>query len=67
MPRVKKPKHWSQPATRVHQSKDDRTRTWSGKTASRKVRCQGRYLATLEKSAEAKHSHQATLAKRTAT
>ena len=61
--RMKKPKHWSQPTTRVHESKDDRARTLSGKSASRKVRNQARHLATLEDRATIKHNYEATTAK----
>ncbi len=60
---MKKPKHWSQPTTRVHESKDDRSRTWSGKTASRKVRNEPRHLATLEHHATTKHTYEAIHAK----
>jgi|GEM_PF-6672618 len=60
---MKKPKHWSQPVERVHESPDDRARTLSGKTASRKIRCEGRYLAALEADAGTKRTHQAAEAK----
>ena len=60
---MKKPKNWSQPATRIHVPADDRARTWSGKTASRKVRNEGRHLAALEADAETKRHYQATEAK----
>ena len=60
---MNKPKHWSQPTIRVHESKDDRSRTLSGKTASRKVRNQARHLATLEAHATTKHAYQATTAR----
>ena len=60
---MKKPKHWSQPATRTHESRDDRARTWSGKTADSKVRSEGRHLATVEADTETKVRHQATEAK----
>jgi hypothetical protein len=60
---MKKPKNWSQPTTRVHESQDDRARTLSGKTASRKVRNQARHLATLEAHATTQHTYQATTAK----
>jgi hypothetical protein len=60
---MKKPKNWSQPTTRVHESKDDRARTLSGKTASRKVRNQARHLATLEDRATTKHTFEASTAK----
>lgn len=56
---MKKPKHWSQPITRQHVPADDRARTASGKTASRKVRNEGRHLAALERSAEVKHAYEA--------
>ena len=64
---MKKPKHWTQPTTRIHESREDRARTWSGKTASRKVRNEGRYLAALEADAETKRTYQATEAKNLAT
>lgn len=60
---MRKPKHWQQPKVRVHQSRDDRGRTWSGKTASRKVRNEGRYLAALEQDSETKVRYQAAAAK----
>jgi hypothetical protein len=60
---MKKPKNWSQPTTRTHASRDDRTRTWSGKTANSKVRSEGRYLATIEAGAGAKRNYQAATAK----
>ncbi len=60
---MKKSKHWSQPAIRVHESKDDRSRTLSGKTASRKVRNEARHLASLEHHATTKHTYEATTAK----
>jgi len=58
-----KPQHWQQPTVRVHESREDRARTWSGKTASRKIRNEGRYLATLEQTAETQPTYQATEAK----
>lgn len=64
---MKKPKHWTQPTTRIHESADDRARTWSGKTASRKVRNEGRHMAAIEANAETKHAYQATEAKDLAT
>jgi hypothetical protein len=60
---MKKPKHWSQPTTRIHQSRDDRARTWAGKTADSKVRSEGRCLAALQQTSEAQHTYQATAAK----
>jgi hypothetical protein len=60
---MKKPKHWSQPTTRTHESRDDRARTWAGKTADSKVRSEGRHLATVEADTETKVRHQATEAK----
>jgi hypothetical protein len=60
---MKKPKHWSQPTTRIHQSRDDRARTWAGKTADSKVRSEGRHLAALQHSSEAQHTYRATAAK----
>jgi hypothetical protein len=53
---MKKPKGWNQPTVRVHVSSDDRARTNAGKTASRKVRSEGRHLAALERSAVIKHA-----------
>lgn len=60
---MKKPKHWSQPTTRTHIPADDRARTWSGKTASRKVRNEPRHLATIEHDAETKRICEAVEAK----
>ena len=60
---MKKPAHWTQPTTRTHIPADDRARTAAGKTASRKVRNEGRYLAALERTAETKHAHEAAAAK----
>ena len=60
---MKKPKHWSQPTVRVHEDREDRARTWSGKTASRKIRNEARYLATLEQTAETQRTYRATQAK----
>jgi hypothetical protein len=60
---MKKPKHWSQPTIRVHENREDRARTWSGKTASRKIRNEGRYLASLEQTAEIRRVFQAARAK----
>lgn len=60
---MKKPAHWTQPTTRIHISRDDRARTAAGKTASRKVRNEGRYLAALERTAGTKHAYEATAAK----
>ena len=64
---MKKPKHWTQPTTRIHESREDRTRTWSGKTASRKVRSEGRHLVALEQTAETQRTYQAIQAKDLAT
>jgi hypothetical protein len=64
---MKKPEHWSQPTTRVHESRDDRARTRAGKTADSKVRSEGRHLAALEHNAETKVRHQATESKNLAT
>lgn len=61
---MKKPKHWTQPTTRVHISSDDRARTNTGKTASRKVRNEGRYLAALEQTAETKQAYDARRARK---
>ena len=60
---MKKTEHWSQPTTRVHESRDDRARTRAGKTSDSKVRSEGRHLAALEHDAETKVRHQATEAK----
>lgn len=60
---MKKPKHWIQPTTRAHESRDDRARTWAGKTANSKVRSEGRHLAAIEADAETKVRHQASEAK----
>lgn len=60
---MKKPKHWSQPATRVHVSRDDRTRTWAGKTVQSKVRSKGRRRAALERSVIVRQTYQAATAK----
>lgn len=60
---MKKPAHWTQPITRTHIPADDRARTAAGKTASRKVRNEGRHLAALERAAETKHAYEATAAK----
>lgn len=60
---MKKPKHWSQPTTRTHVSSDDRARTAAGKTASRKVRNEGRYLAARECTAETQRTYLARTAK----
>ena len=64
---MKKPEHWSQPTTRVHESRDDRARTRAGKTADSKVRSEGRHLAAIEDDAETKVRHQATESKNLAT
>ena len=60
---MKKPKHWSQPTTRIHQSRDDRARTWAGKTADSKVRSEAHHLAALQHSSEAQHIYQANASK----
>jgi hypothetical protein len=60
---MKKPEHWSQPTTRVRESRDDRARTRAGKTADSKVRSEGRHLTAIEADAETKVRHQATEAK----
>ena len=64
---MKKPEHWSQPTTRVHESRDDRARTRAGKTADSKVRSEGRHQAAIEHDAETKVRHQATESKNLAT
>ena len=61
---MKKPPHWTQPTTRVHVSSEDRARTNAGKTASRKVRNEGRHLAALEQSAETKQAYEARRTRR---
>lgn len=61
---MKKPVHWSQSSVRVHEAKDDRDRTWSGKTASRKIRNEPRHQAALERAAQTQHTFQAHAAKR---
>lgn len=63
---MKKSKHWTQPTTRVHISSDDRARTNAGKTASRKVRNEGRHLAALEHTAETKQAYAANCARKQA-
>ena len=60
---MKKPKHWSQPTVRVHESREDRTRTWAGKTIDSKVRSEARHAAALERSADTHRTYQATAAK----
>jgi len=60
---MKKPVHWSQSSVRVHESKDDRSRTWSGKTASRKVRNEPRHQAALDRATRTQHTFQARTAK----
>ena len=60
---MKKPKHWSQPATRVHVSLDDRARTWAGKTVQSKVRSEGRHRAALERSVTVRQTYEAATAK----
>jgi hypothetical protein len=64
---MKKPKHWSQPTARLPSLRDDRSRTWAGKTADSKVRHQGRYLATAEHQAETKQAYAAAQAKHSPT
>ncbi|MEX1110828.1 MAG: hypothetical protein WEB31_03410 [Chthoniobacterales bacterium] len=61
---MRKPKHWSQPATRVHLSLDDRSRSWAGKTVESKVRSEGRLRAALERSANVRQIYQAAAAKK---
>jgi hypothetical protein len=63
---MKKPRHWSQPAVRIHESKDDRSRTASGKTASRKVRNEPRHLAAMERAAETACAYRARQARKAA-
>jgi hypothetical protein len=60
---MKKPKHWSQPTTRLHESRDDRARTMAGKTADSKVRSEARHLAALERSADTHRTYQANASK----
>lgn len=60
---MKKPKHWTQPTTRVHISRDDRARTWAGKTVDSKVRSEGRHSAALERTADTHRTYEATAAK----
>jgi hypothetical protein len=60
---MKKPKHWSQPTIRLHESRDDRARTMAGKTADSKVRSEARYAAALQHTAEAQRTYQANTAK----
>ena len=60
---MKKPKHWSQPTTRLHESRDDRARTMAGKTADSKVRSEARHAAALERSADTHRTYEATSAK----
>ena len=60
---MKKPKHWTQPTVRIHESREDRARTWSGKTANSKVRSEPRHLAAIERAAQTKRTYQATEAK----
>lgn len=50
---------WAPPAPRVHESKDDRSRTNAGKTVNSKVRSEGRTLAALERAALAKRAFEA--------
>ena len=51
------------PAAGVHDSRDDRSRTWSGHTVNSKVRSEGRALAALERSALAQRTAAAEKAK----
>lgn len=60
---MKKPKNWSQPRERTHISREDRARTWAGKTADSKVRSEPRHMAAIEHDAETQHTYQATEAK----
>ena len=64
---MKKPKHWSQPTTRIHESREDRARTWAGKTANSKVRSEPRHMTAIEHDAETKQTYQATESKSLAT
>ena len=64
---MKKPKHWTQPSVRVHETRNDRARTWSGKTTNSKVRSEPRHMAAIEANAETKHAYQATESKSLAT
>ena len=57
---MKKPKHWTQPTTRTHESRDDRARTWAGKTANSKVRSEGRHMSAIEADTDTKVRHQAS-------
>lgn len=52
-------KIWVPPEPRVHESRDDRSRTWAGKTKNSKVRSEGRTLAAAERSADVKRGYQA--------
>jgi hypothetical protein len=61
-----KKKPWAPPAPRIHESKEDRSRTPSGKTASSKIRNEGRALAALERSALAQRGRAALEAKQLA-
>ena len=49
---------------RVHESREDRTRTLAGKTANSKVRSEGRTLAAAERSAKKKRNYEAGQAKK---
>lgn len=64
---MKKPRHWTQPTVRVHESRDDRARTASGKTANSKVRHEPRHMAAIARDAETKQAYQATESKSLAT
>lgn len=58
-----KKKTWAPPTARLHESKDDRSRTNSGKTVNSKVRSEGRALAALERTALAQRGRAAIEAK----
>ena len=51
------------PAAGVHDSRDDRSRTWSGHTVNSKVRSEGRVLAAQARAAKAKDNYLARQAK----
>ena len=51
------------PAAGVHESRDDRSRTWSGHTVNSKVRSEGRVLAAQARAAKAKDNYLARQAK----
>lgn len=54
---------WTPPSPRVHESRDDRSRTWAGKTKNSKVRSEGRTLAAAERQAGIKRDYEAAEAK----